>query len=226
MPYWLNNSDFHFPPPYLSDDDGLLAVGGDLNPIRLLKAYASGIFPWYSPDSEILWWSPNPRMIFFNDDFHISRTLQRKINSRHFQVKMDTCFQDVIQQCANVNRKEEDGTWIIPEMQQAYAQLHQLGYAHSVEVFENQQLVGGLYGISLGKAFFGESMFHLQSDASKVALFHLVEFSKKHNFLMIDAQMNTQHLQRMGAKDISRDEYLLILQRSLKSKTLRGKRLL
>ncbi len=222
MPFWLENKSCHFPNPNFSDEDGLLAVGGDLTPKRLLRAYASGIFPWYDEINLKLWWSPNPRMMLLPSEAHFSKSMNRILKSGVFQTKMDTAFEKVIRNCAEVSREDQNGTWINNEIQEAYLKMHLLGYAHSVEVYENQNLVGGLYGLSFGKAFFGESMFHLKPNASKVALFHLVEFAKTNGFLFIDAQVHTDHLTTLGARGVDREDFLLMLKKALRSKTLRG----
>ena len=223
MPVYQLTEDLIFPDPSNSESDGLLAVGGDLSRERLILAYSNGIFPWYSENTPILWWSPDPRLILYPDDLKVSNSLKQTLKRGLFRVEFDTSFANVIQQCAAVNRKEQEETWITEEMQKAYTKLHDLGYAHSVEAYLDDELVGGLYGLSLGKAFFGESMFHLKTDASKVALYYLVEKLKLWNFDFIDAQVKTSHLVRMGAREIRREEYFLLLQSALDSKTMKGK---
>ena len=212
-----------FPPPDYADPSGLLAVGGDLSNERLLEAYRVGIFPWYSDDQPILWWSPDPRSILDLKDFKISRSLSKTLKKGVFQVTFDHSFEEVIQACAAVPREAQNGTWITPEMQEAYINLHGLGYAHSVETWFGGKLAGGLYGVSLGKCFFGESMFHLKTDASKVALATLVEKLKSWDFHFIDSQMTTEHMVRLGAKELPRRIFLKRLQSALRHPTRRGR---
>lgn len=202
-----------FPEVSEADSDGLLAVGGDLSVERLKLAYRSGIFPWYGDAQPIMWWSPNPRMVLFPDKLYVSKNLQKKIKKGIFTVTYNTNFSEVIRQCANVPRPDQGGTWITEEMETAYNLLHRLGIATSVEVWLDGQLVGGLYGIDLPdkKVFCGESMFSQVSDASKIALYYLVEELKKKNYQIIDCQMYTEHLERMGAEEISREEFLKYL---------------
>jgi leucyl/phenylalanyl-tRNA--protein transferase len=223
MPVFLLNDELVFPDPVHSEHDGLLAVGGDLSPERLLLAYQMGIFPWFSDESPILWWSPDPRMVLIPKNFKRSNSLRQTIRNRNFEVRFDTDFSQVIQQCAATTRKHEDGTWIIPEMIEAYKKLHELGFAHSVETYSDGKLVGGLYGISLGRAFFGESMFYTERDASKIALSALVDQMIKWDFLLIDAQQNTEHLGSMGAGPVSRLEFLWVLEEAMKYPTIKGK---
>jgi leucyl/phenylalanyl-tRNA--protein transferase len=208
----LNQGD-PFPYVSLADEDGLLALGGTLSPQRLLTAYQSGIFPWFSGNQPVLWWSPDPRMVLYLKDFKISKSLRQKIKSNRFKVTFNTAFAEVIQACAQVKRKGETGTWITKNMQQAYIELHNLGVAKSVEIWENDLLVGGLYGIDLPekKVFCGESMFHKITDGSKIALYYLVDSLKKKDYLLIDCQVHTQHLESMGAKEISRETFISIL---------------
>jgi leucyl/phenylalanyl-tRNA--protein transferase len=212
-----------FPPPDYADPSGLLAVGGDLSKERLLEAYRLGIFPWYSDDQPILWWSPDPRLVLDLKDFIISRSLRKTLKKGVFQVTFDRAFEAVIQACAAVPRVAQNGTWITEEMQEAYINLHGLGYAHSVESWFGGKLAGGLYGVSLGKAFFGESMFHLKTDASKVALATLVETLKHWDFHFIDSQMTTEHMVRLGAKELPRRIFLKRLQSALRHPTKRGR---
>jgi len=211
-----------FPNPELADEDGLLAIGGDLSEQRILLAYAKGIFPWYSANYPILWWSPDPRMVLFPSKFKRHKSLKKVVESNKFDVKFDTNFDKVIDNCGKTSRKGESGTWITEEMKEAYTRLHQHGYCHSVEAYHNNQLVGGLYGISLGGIFFGESMFYHKTDASKVALWHLVDFLIKFNFNFIDVQQETSHLRSLGAEPVARQKFLTLLNQSLKKKTLRG----
>ena len=212
-----------FPPPDYADPSGLLAVGGDLSKERLLEAYRLGIFPWYSDDQPILWWSPDPRLVLDLKDFKISLSLRKTLKKGVFQVTFDHAFEEVIQACAVVPRAAQNGTWITEEMQEAYINLHGLGYAHSVESWFGGKLAGGLYGVSLGKSFFGESMFHLKTDASKVALATLVEKLKSWDFHFIDSQMTTEHMVRLGAKELPRRIFLKRLQSALRHPTRRGR---
>lgn len=222
MPVYLLNEEPVFPHPSLADDEGLLAIGGDLSPERLLQAYANGIFPWYSDGDPIMWWSPNPRCILYPDKLIVSDSLRKKLNKGVFEVRFDTNFEAVIAACANVERPDQDGTWITDEIQGAYIGLHELGFAHSVEAYLDGELAGGLYGISLGNAFFGESMFHTVSDASKVAFVHLVERAKSWGFSFIDNQQITSHLLSLGAESVTRDSFLNMLEQSIQRPTHRG----
>lgn len=211
-----------FPNPEDAEEDGLLAVGGDLLPERIILAYAQGIFPWYN-ENPILWWSPNPRMVLYPEKFKISKSLQQVLKSNKFSVSIDACFADVIENCKSINRSNQDGTWITPAMKKAYIRLHKIGIAHSFEVFNNEKLVGGLYGVSLGKAFFGESMFHIESNASKVAFYYLCQFAKQNNFQFIDCQVANPHLESLGAEEIPRSEFLKLLEINIENQTLQGK---
>jgi leucyl/phenylalanyl-tRNA--protein transferase len=223
MPVYALNTEIVFPDPNLADDHGLLAVGGDLRPERLVLAYANGIFPWYSDGDPIMWWSPDPRLILYPENFKVSKSLRQTLRNGNFEIKYDTDFGNVIDYCAKIPRNGEEGTWITDEMKKAYIDLHRTGFAHSVETYRDGKLVGGLYGVSLGKAFFGESMFHLERDASKVALYNLIEKIKGWNFRFIDAQIETNHLKSLGAVTISRAEYLNILEEAINWPTKRGK---
>ncbi len=223
MIVWLDKNDIWFPDPSTAPGDFPLAAGGDLSPERLLFAYSLGIFPWYSEDEPILWWSPDPRMVLFPDNLKISRSLKKVLKNKGFTVKFDTNFEEVIKSCAYVPRPGQDGTWLNADMIDAYIELHKLGYAHSVETYLDGKLVGGLYGIALGGTFFGESMFHKVSDASKVAFVHLVRKLKELDFDMIDCQQSTPHMARFGAVEIPRKEFLERLSNSLKKPTIRGK---
>jgi leucyl/phenylalanyl-tRNA--protein transferase len=222
MPIYRLIKEVIFPPPEEADPSGLLAVGGDLSSERLLEAHRLGIFPWYSDDEPILWWSPNPRLVLDLGDFKISRSLRKTLNKKIFQVTFDQAFADVMRACALAPRDGQRGTWITDDMREAYARLHKLGYAHSVESWFDGELAGGLYGVSLGKVFFGESMFHRRADASKVALAALVERLKSWNFHFIDAQMTTAHLLRFGAKELPRRVFLKRLSEALKSPSKKG----
>lgn len=207
-----------FPPleTALSDKDGangLLAVGGDLSPKRLLAAYRCGIFPWYSDGDPLLWWSPDPRVVLAPEQLKISRSLTKTLRHSRYEVRLDTRFAEVIRACANAPREGQNGTWIAPEMQSAYIELHHLGHAHSVETWRDGKLIGGLYGVALGRAFFGESMFSQATDASKIALAHLCAFLRQENFGIIDCQMETTHLSSLGAIPIPRANFILALDR-------------
>lgn len=205
-----------FPSPRLASPEGLLAVGGDLSTERLLAAYRAGIFPWYNPGQPILWWSPDPRAVLFPADLHVSHSLRKTLRQELFSVTFDTAFAAVMEACASAPRPGRvTGTWITPEMKRAYVRLHQLGYAHSAEAWVGDQLAGGLYGVALGKAFFGESMFSLARDASKVAFAHLVWRLDGWGYRMIDCQMHSAHLARLGATNIPRDDFLALLDESL-----------
>jgi leucyl/phenylalanyl-tRNA---protein transferase len=212
-----------FPDPNEAEDDGLVAVGGELSVEYLIAAYSQGVFPWFSEGEPILWWSPNPRMILFPHDFKCSDSLKQLIKRGKFEVKADEAFLEVIRHCANSNRKDQNGTWITSKMQEAYINLHNQGYAHSFEAYENGKLVGGLYGVSLGKGFFGESMFYNVANASKVAFYYLVQTMIQWNFDFIDAQQSTNHLKSLGAKDIDRKLFMELLNKTIKYPTIKGK---
>ena len=202
-----------FPNPTEATSDGLLAIGGDLSTERLLLAYHSGIFPWFEDDQPILWWSPDPRMILFPEKFKVSKSLRKTLKSEKFKVTFNQNFAEVIKNCATVLRKGQAGTWITEEMQQAYIALHSAGHAVSVEVWEDEKLVGGLYGIDLPqkKVFCGESMFSLVNDASKVAFYHLSEYVKTKDYKFIDCQVYNEHLESLGAEEIGRGEFFELL---------------
>lgn len=200
-----------FPDVENADDDGLLAVGGDLSPERLLLAYKNGIFPWFNEDSMILWWSPDPRMVLFPNNVKISKSMAQVIKSNKFSITWNTQFEDVVNACSSIERKGQEGTWITPEMKSAYSKLHQMGIAKSVEVWENEQLVGGLYGIDLGHVFCGESMFSKRSNASKFAFISLAQDLEKKEYKLIDCQVYTAHLESLGAEEIPRKQFIKIL---------------
>lgn len=222
MPVYMLGNENVFPDPNEAEDTGLLAVGGDLSTERLLLAYKSGIFPWYSEDDPILWFSPDPRLIFELKEYNPGRTLKKLINSNKYIVKIDTNFDTVIKQCAKVPRQGQSGTWITDEMIQSYIALHNIGYAHSFETYFNDELVGGLYGISLGGAFFGESMFHHKKDASKIAFHHLILKCREFDFDFIDSQVPTDHMKQMGCIEISRTSFLKKLTNTLIKVTVKG----
>jgi leucyl/phenylalanyl-tRNA--protein transferase len=204
-----NPLDLRFPPVDSASPEGLLAVGGDLQPERLLEGYRHGIFPWYSGDQPILWWSPDPRTVLLPDKLHISRSLKRSLRPGLVSVTLDRCFRDVMHHCAGPRPQYPDGgTWITPEMLEAYTRLHELGYAHSVETWKDGQLVGGLYGVALGGVFFAESMFTRVSDASKVALVSLVRQLQAWGFRLMDCQQSSPHVMALGAEAIPRREFL------------------
>ncbi|WP_028574087.1 leucyl/phenylalanyl-tRNA--protein transferase [Desulfonatronovibrio hydrogenovorans] len=223
MSVFFLSRDPTFPHPCLADADGLLAIGGDLSPVRLVAAYSKGIFPWYGPDSPVLWWSPDPRLILYPDKIHIPRSLRRTLNSCKFSITADTSFQEVIQSCAVVPRSDGHGTWLVPEMISAYVGLHRAGIAHSFEAWNGSRLVGGVYGVALGRAFFGESMFYLESNASKVALIHLVRFLEALGFHFMDCQQTTEHMLRFGAKEIPRNDFLTLLGQAIIKNPAPGK---
>jgi leucyl/phenylalanyl-tRNA--protein transferase len=198
-----------FPPVEraLREPNGLLAAGGDLSPERLLDAYVHGIFPWFGEDDPVLWWSPDPRMVLFTAEVHVSRSMRKTIRSRRMQVTADRCFDEVMEGCAEP-RPGQDGTWITDEMKDAYTRLYRMGYAHSVEAWAGDELVGGLYGVAIGRMFYGESMFSRVSDASKLALFALVTQLARWGFPCVDCQMSTGHLSSLGAREIARATFL------------------
>jgi leucyl/phenylalanyl-tRNA--protein transferase len=214
---WLDPAINSFPPveQALDEPNGLLAVGGDLSSGRLIQAYRRGIFPWYESPQPILWWSPSPRMVLFPDQVHVSRSLKKRLKRQEYQLSFDRAFDQVIKQCSSVNRDGQDDTWIGGEMIAAYRELHQLGYAHSVETWHEGELVGGLYGIAIGRVFFGESMFSLRSDASKVAFVHLAKQLKAWGFPMIDCQVANSHLTSLGAEEIDRYHFLGIIEKHI-----------
>lgn len=211
-----------FPSPDEADEDGLLAVGGDLTPERLLLAYSQGIFPWPHEGLPMLWFSPDPRMVLDVDELRVQRSLRQVINKGRFEVRLDTAFADVVAGCKSVPRAGQAGTWITNGMRRAYERLFDLGFAHSAEAWLDGELVGGLYGVSLGRAFFGESMFAKQPDASKVAFVAMVEQLKRWEFHFVDAQVHTPHLERFGAKLIPRSEYLQRLEKAMQQPAKRG----
>lgn len=202
----------YFPPTHLAEPDGLLAMGGDLSTERLLLAYRNGIFPWYDSDP-ILWWCPDPRFVLFPAELKISKTVKQLIKKEAFSFTIDTAFEEVIRHCRKIERPGQDGTWITNEVEEAYTRLHRLGYAHSAEVWENGVLVGGLYGIRLGKVFFGESMFSLVSNASRYAFVKYVEQLESEGVGLIDCQVYTEYLESMGARMIEGGEFKLLLER-------------
>jgi len=212
-----------FPDPDEAEPDGLLAVGGDLSVTRLLTAYANGIFPWYAEDSPILWWSTNPRLILIPSELHVPKSLRRTLNRGCYSFTLDRDFRSVIAACAETLRPDQEGTWLVPEMIEAYTLLHDLGYAHSVEAWCGDELVGGLYGISIGSAFFGESMFFRRPDASKAAFVTLVRQLEQWGFDFVDCQQTTDHLLRFGAREVPRYRFREMLDKAVRKPTLEGR---
>lgn len=216
MPIYRLTNDIAFPPVHHAES-GLLAVGGDLSEERLLLAYRSGIFPWYSDDEPLLWWSPDPRMILLPGEFHCARSLKRVLNKGTFRVTLDQAFPEVIRACGKTPRPRQDGTWITPEMEAAYVGLQKNGHAHSIECWEGDFLAGGLYGVSIGGVFFGESMFSLRDNASKVAMHALVQAALAWGIILIDCQVANPHLARLGAREVSRHIFCQVLRTGLHS---------
>lgn len=222
MPVFRLTQDCAFPPVQLASAIGLLAVGGELSPRRLLEAYRQGVFPWYAAHEPILWWAPDPRFVLFPEELKISRSMRQFLKKGTFRITYDKDFPEVIAACQKPRPHQED-TWITPEMQEAYVRLHEMGFAHSVEVRQGDTLVGGLYGVSLGRCFFGESMFSHTGNASKAALIDLVFRLRTLGFSLIDCQVYTQHLGSLGARHIPRREFMFLLKKALRYETLRGK---
>lgn len=204
-----------FPPPHLAEPDGLLAVGGDLSAERLLAAYAAGIFPWYGPETPILWWSPNPRCVLLPKDLHVPTSLRRVLNAGRFTFTVNNAFGEVIRHCASAPRPGQTGTWIVPDMIDAYTRLHELGCAYSVEAWQDDSLVAGFYGVALGRAFFGESMFTTVPDASKAAFVWFVRHLRSLGFILVDCQQTTAHMLRFGAQEMERKTFLKLLDYAL-----------
>ncbi len=221
--YYLGDEPELFPPPEKADRSGLLAVGGDLRPERLLAAYSQGIFPWYSQGQPLLWHSPDPRFVLTPDKLHVGRSLRKTLKEAPYEVRWDSAFADVIDACASTPRPGQSGTWITDEMREAYVTLHRLGFAHSVEAWADGELKGGFYGVSLGAAFFGESMFAHAPDASKVAFVTAVERFGEWGFHFIDCQVETEHLARFGAEHWPRRRFLQALAQALQEPTRRGR---
>jgi len=213
MPIYRLSDDLAFPLPSNAEEDGLLAIEGDLCPERLLLAYSNGIFPWFSDDEPILWWSPDPRFVVYPKDIRVSHSMKKLFKHNTYKVSYDTCFRDVIFNCSNL--RKETGTWITNEMIEAYCKLHELGYAHSVETWHQGKLVGGLYGVSIGKCFFGESMFSTMDNASKTAFISLGKVLKEKGFSIIDSQVHTTHLESLGAVYISRKKFLELVKEGI-----------
>ena len=197
-----------FPPPDLANEEGILAFGGDLRPERIMLGYHQGIFPWYSKDTPILWWSPDPRFVLYPNELHVSKSTRQVLRKGIFEVTFDCAFEQVINACQQVPRVDQDGTWITDALKAAYIQIHQLGFAHSVEVWKEGELVGGLYGVNIGKVYFGESMFSFVSNASKIGFISLVNQLKKEGVSLIDCQVETQYLRSLGGRNVPRHEFL------------------
>ncbi|MFK5986382.1 MAG: leucyl/phenylalanyl-tRNA--protein transferase [Pseudomonadota bacterium] len=216
-PYFLSPQDVSFPPVNLAlkEPDGLLAIGGDLSSERIVSAYHQGIFPWYSADEPIMWWSPDPRSVIFTADYSPSKSLKKLLKKNTFSFSFDRSFEQVIRKCAQVPRRYQDGTWITEEMLAAYFLLHQQGIAHSCECWLGDELVGGLYGLSFGQVFFGESMFSTQSNASKLAFSYLVKNLKQWGFKLIDCQVESEHMNSLGAINVERQEFIALLDKYL-----------
>jgi len=206
-----------------ADMGGLLAVGADLSPARILNAYRHGIFPWGTVERQPLWYSPDPRMVLFPEEFRLTRSLRKTLRARQYEVRFDSDFAAVIGACAATPRPGQDGTWISRDMMDAYMRLHELGWAHSVEVYVEGNLTGGLYGLGIGRMFYGESMFSRRSNASKIAFAHLVRYLLAHDFGMVDCQMRTEHLASLGAREIPRDDFLARLQPLIRPEQRRGR---
>ena len=205
---YLLDHNLTFPHPSLANNDGVLAIGGELNFDRLLLAYRNGIFPWFEEGEVIVWWSPNPRMVLYPDKLRVSKSMRNVINQEKYKVTFDNAFNEVIKNCKTIFRPDQGGTWITADMKKAYSELHAKGIAHSVEVWEGDELVGGLYGVNVGKVFCGESMFSKKSNTSKLAFIHLVRSLAEQSYHMIDCQLYTEHLASLGAEEISRDLFL------------------
>jgi leucyl/phenylalanyl-tRNA--protein transferase len=223
MPIFRLDERLIFPPPALADPNGILALGGDLRPERLLLAYSMGIFPWYSEDMPILWHSPDPRLVLTPATLHVGRSLRKAMRRRPYEIRLDTAFADVIDACAQSPRPGQNGTWITGEMRAAYVELHRRGFAHSAEAWQDQRLVGGLYGVSLGGVFFGESMFAYASDASKLAFVTLMRQLAAWGIDLVDCQVHTEHLASLGAEEWPRARFLAALQRAVRQPTRKGR---
>ncbi len=222
MSVFILGEQLTFPDPAFADPDGLLAVGGDLSRERLVSAYAHGIFPWYSSTTPILWWSPDPRPIIEPANIHIARSLRKILRHQPFEITLDTAFERVIAACAKTKRPQGEGTWLVSEMIEAYMDLYESGLAHSVEVWEGGRLVGGLYGVSLGRAFFGESMFYHVPNASKVAFATFVRLLEAWGFHFVDCQQVTPHMLKFGAREVGRREFLARLRAAIQHPTRKG----
>ena len=222
MLYWLPEDKIVFPHPETATEEGIVALGGDLSPERLLFAYQHGIFPWFNEEDPIVWWSPDPRFILYPDKLKVSKSMRKVLSDKVFDITFDTDFRAVIEACSDVPRNGQDGTWITEDMLDAYCDLHELGYAHSVEVWQKGELVGGLYGIGLGKCFSGESMFARVSNASKAGFITLVRLLTEKGYNMIDCQTHSNHLESLGAEQIGRADYLAYLDENRNEMTHNG----
>ncbi|NLR92522.1 MULTISPECIES: leucyl/phenylalanyl-tRNA--protein transferase [Flammeovirga] len=212
--FQLEDDNVMFPPARLTDESGILAVGGDLSPKRIIEAYASGVFPWFNPEDPLLWWSPDPRCVLYPENIKVSKSMRQLFRRNEYRVTFDQAFREVITACQNIYRPDQGGTWITDEMKEAYIELHDIGFMHSVEVWDNDELVGGLYGGAMKNAFFGESMFSYKSNASKYGFITLCKNLIEHNFDIIDCQMHTDHLESLGAEEIPREAFLLTVDRN------------
>ena len=212
---FLLSNELYFPPVTEADEEGILAIGGDLSTHRLLLAYRKGIFPWYSDDEPIIWWCPNPRFVLFPDEIKISKSMRAVVKKQTYSFTINNCFNNVIKNCKTINREGQSGTWISEEVIDAYTKLHNLGYALSAETWKNNKLVGGLYGVKMGNIFFGESMFSLSPNASKFAFIQLVQYLKNEGVKLIDCQVYTNHLESLGAKMIDRNDFMRLLEQHL-----------
>jgi leucyl/phenylalanyl-tRNA--protein transferase len=212
---FLLSNELYFPPVTEADEEGILAIGGDLSTQRLLLAYRNGIFPWYTDDEPIIWWCPNPRFVLFPDEIKISKSMRAVVKKQTYSFTINNCFNNVIKNCKTINREGQSGTWISEEVIDAYTNLHNLGYALSAETWKNNKLVGGLYGVKMGNIFFGESMFSLSPNASKFAFIQLVQHLKNEGLKLIDCQVYTNHLESLGAKMIDRNDFMRLLEQHL-----------
>lgn len=220
--FHISEEEPFFPDPSLADRQGLIGIGGNLEPSTLIAAYQQGIFPWYNQHDPILWWSPDPRFVLYPEDLKVSKSMKPYFNQQKFSVSFDTAFEHVVRACARIPRHGQSSTWITGEMMEAYVSLHQHGFAHSVEVWQDDKLAGGLYGVSLGKIFFGESMFTLRPNASKFGFISMVRILKEKGFTLIDCQQETKHLASLGAKGIPRQDFLRALSLNREKKTTLG----
>ena len=212
---FLLSNELYFPPVTEADEEGILAIGGDLSTQRLLLAYRNGIFPWYTDDEPIIWWCPNPRFVLFPDEIKISKSMRAVVKKQTYSFTINNCFNNVIKNCKTINREGQSGTWISEEVIDAYTNLNNLGYALSAETWKNNKLVGGLYGVKMGNIFFGESMFSLSPNASKFAFIQLVQHLKNEGVKLIDCQVYTNHLESLGAKMIDRNDFMRLLEQHL-----------
>lgn len=221
--FWINEQELTFPHPSLAEPGGLLAIGGDLNPERLVLAYRNGIFPWFEDDGSYFWYSPDPRFVLFPAELRVHKSMRSIFNQKKFDYTLDTCFEQVVRACAQAPRTGQDGSWIAESFVEAYTELHRQGVAHSVEVWQKGKLVGGLYGLALGRVFFGESMFSTVPNASKAGFIILVQALERSGFTLIDCQQETAHLSSLGARNISRQLFLEMLYHNAYERTLLGK---